>query len=356
MGDASLAEESGIIVIRGPEDLLKKFVGAEGSETSGLLLNLAEVTGFDKKFLERESYLFDSSVLHSGYLKIEYDGPEWSYISASVVRTGKNIELYSRASNEYGVHRYFALTKKGKKFVYSIDLESDQLDSKEGAEEALHQLMEWLARIPEEVNQYFPSLSDIEVDSIVPPKSYVPERLAINMECKLDLSVTEQTIREAIDGKFGDFTLTTYKNSEHAGGSYCGFWDKIRIKTMDLKPQHFESYKRASWVPISRDEKTAKELLELLISAGIYPKFAIEYFGDQSAPYIIHHFDGEEIQTLFDSSDFTDQELEILTRDSGELDMKVNWFSFAFEQIRYLHENFGIKKYARDRLAYLANK
>ncbi len=33
--------------------------------------------------------------------------------------------------------------------------------------------------------------------------------------------------------------------------------------------------------------------------------------------------------------------------------MKINWFDLQFEQIKYLHENFGLKKYADGRVKHL---
>jgi hypothetical protein len=350
-----VAEESGILVIKGPEALLKKFIGAENSDTTELLSELAEVTGMQRKHLDREDYVFYSAEMKAGYLKLEYDCSEWSFISVSIVHTAKDIELYSRVSNEYGVKRYFALTNKGKKFVYSIDPESGQLDKKKGAEEAVHQLKEWLDRIPEDVNNNFPSLSNIDIDSIVPPKLLKKKKLKINLKCKFDSSITEDDINEALQNKFNDYELTIYKNSEHSGGSHCGYWDKCRIQTMNLKPEYFESYKIGFWFPITRGKKTANDLLGLLIAAGIPPRYAIEFYGESSNPYKIHYIDGENLQTIFDSSLYSELELEALCNDAAsDLDMKINWFSLEFEQIRYLDENFGLKKYVDERLKVLS--
>lgn len=349
-----MAEENGIIVIKGPESLLKKFIGAEGSDASSLLLEFSEITGMQRKFLDRESYQFYSAEVDSGYLKIEYDCSEWSYISASIVHSAEGVELYSRVTNEYGVQRYFALTNKRKRFVYSIDPESGQLNKKKGAEEAVHQLNEWLDRIPGSLKETFPELSNIDIDSIVPKKLRKKKKLKINLKCKFDHSVTEDEINNALLGKFNDFELTSYVNSEHAGGSHCGYWEQCRIQTMKLSNDYLETYKVGFWLPITRGKKTSKDLIELLVESGIVPTYSIEFYGERSAPYKILNYDGQSLNVIFDSSEYSDESLNALCEDvNKELNMKINWFDLQFEQIKYLHENFGLKKYADGRVKHL---
>lgn len=340
-----MAEESGIVVIKGPEDLLKEFLVAKDSNCSALLRKLAEVAGIEKSDFDRETYLFDSIEMRSGYLKIEYSGPEWSYITNLIVNEGSGVQIYSRSNDEYGIYSFFALTSKGKKFVYTIDSDNEKYEGQEGSEEAIVHVNQWLSLIPKKVNSVFQVLTDVDLDLIIPSVSPESDGTKINLKCKFDVSVTMQEISDALRGEYNDFTLTTYKDSEHAGGSYCGYWDEIRIKTMSLKPDKFESYKVAFWLPISDGNKTAKQLLELLLSSGLKPEYAIEFFGDQSTPYVIHYIDNAIIQTIFDSKDYTDDDLEALSDDTAsDLDMKINWYNLEFEQIKYLHHRFGIKQ------------
>lgn len=351
-----MAEESGIIVIKGPEDLLKYFLVAKSSNSSDLLHKLAEITGIEACELDHEAYLFHSAVIRSGYLKIEYSGPEWSYLVKLIVNAGKGIQIYSRSNNEYGLYGFFALTSKGKKFVYTIDSDNDNLEEQEGSEEAIDNVNQWLSLIPKKVNSAFPVLTDVDLGSIVPALSLEQGEAKINLKCKFDASVTMQEISDALRGEYNDFTLTTYKDSEHAGGSYCGYWDSIRIKTMELKPDDFETYKVAFWFPISDGKKTAKQLLELLLNAGLKPEYAIEFFGEQSTPYIIHYIDNTNIKTIFESKDYTDNELEALSDNKdNDIDIKINWYNLEFEQIKYLHQKFGIKQYADKKLRDTAN-
>lgn len=361
-----MAEEYGEIILKAPERILKSFIGAKNSDISANLSALSDYTGVDKKYFEREHYEFTSAKLKSGYLKIAYDCSEWSYIAESIVRYGKGVEIYAQCGNEYGIHKFFALTKKAKKFSFSVDAESEEFENEESIEHTLEQINEWVYRVPNSVKKSFPDFCEVDTDKIIPINLSNKSKPQVNLNIRFDVPVTEKQITDVLHDEYNEFELKRYENSKRIEDEDSigflrpglGYWEENRIEIMNLQPEHFKTFTVAEWFPISENhDKTAEDLLEILLEAGLSPTYAINFFGNKLRPYRILLCNNSSVDCIFDCNDYTEKELNFLSDDENDdLGMKVNGLPLQFEQIAFVHEKYSLKENAEMRLTTFREK
>ena len=353
-----MSEEWGEIILKGPNEILEKLAKSKGINISESLSNIRDFAGIKSPFFEREDYQFHTSYYKSGYLKLDYDCSEWSYIAAGIVREGKGVEVYGRCCNDDGVYRFFALPENAKKFMFSFGAECEDLGVEGGVTKAIEQVDEWVSRVPEDVKKLFPQFCTIDI-----PCLYHEEKVNIlpqvNLYVRLEETTNIDQIEKILGNDYSEFVIYKYVDSQYvSGGGSSVYWEERRLNTMKLERNLFDTFNVGRWFSEGQEKPIETEkLIGLLTEASINISYVIEFYDHSSAPYKVLNIENNRLNTIFDSNDYSEEQLSMLNSDIDEtLNMKVNWFCLEFEQIKFIHENYTLKGYVDKRLSELTEK
>lgn len=168
-----MAEESGRLALKAPEQLLKKLTELSGADVTEVLAELFEYAGIESKAYERETYRFDKAVVAGEYLLIEYSESccEWSYIANAIVKKGKDIEVYANCNcYSASTYEYYALDNTGKKVIFSLPLENaDEIvqEDEEFIDRTTEQSVQWKSMIPEQVKLVSPEFCEVQLEEFL---------------------------------------------------------------------------------------------------------------------------------------------------------------------------------------------
>ncbi len=342
-----MAEEWGSIVIKAPADARKVFM-RDKDDLSAAVKQLAKFCGADIGRIERAELHAHSITNKAGFVRLDFDGSNWIEFSAALLSSAQKIAYYARHSDEYGTNTYFSLTPAGKKISVSHDLEADEEN-----EDVLVELGRWVGSLPAALTRAFPDFPLKNGEYIKPGavKKKAKRKTQVNLYCYFTKPITVDTVQRGVSERFREFS-----QREKSGG---GFADDLFSALLGVKQKEEEPVEPEpvvlEWFPICADRsKTAEDLLnELrrLTSATIY---AYNFFGEVSCPYRILRCDQDGIEEIFNSDEYTDDELDLLDEyKDPELVKQIKWFAPEVDSLEQIHEKYGLRQYAGEHIARL---
>lgn len=152
-----MAEEWGTVVFKANKEITNLFLGSEQSLGLKKISNYCDnsIAGIDDRNLDA-----DSLDLEKGYIHFSFYGSDWLDVSLHIVKYGKNVEWYSRISDEYGCLYFYAINADGEKVGFSVETGGDYCEIEGYEEESLEKIENWKSKLPQQVKSTFPDFVD----------------------------------------------------------------------------------------------------------------------------------------------------------------------------------------------------
>ncbi|AOE48783.1 hypothetical protein [Kangiella sediminilitoris] len=163
-----MAEASGYVVIKAPEQLMKTVLNDFDDVSYDSMVALFKHAGIDAtkgsdssswSLNEWDRFTAEDMELVDGYLRIITFGDDWMPAIKTLIKEGKDIEVYGKISHEYGFDEYYILNKDGESYFENVDFEGDHNVERE---EEIGEI--WLQMAPLEIREDLSESIDIEED------------------------------------------------------------------------------------------------------------------------------------------------------------------------------------------------
>ncbi len=114
----------------------------------------------DSSVIEKLDERIEKSKIVSGYVKIYFEYSHWAWISRTLAKKAKGIEVYANIEDDYGEVQLYALNPQQQRFEFSFDQGGDMWDQDGYEDEVIENLDHWISLIPEQVKRLFPDFAD----------------------------------------------------------------------------------------------------------------------------------------------------------------------------------------------------
>lgn len=343
-----MAEEWGSIVIKAPADARKAFM-RDKDDLPTAVEHLSDFCDADISCVNLAELRAHSITNKAGYIRLDYDGPNWLEFSVAMLSNARNIAYYARHGDEYGTNTYFSLTPAGKKISVAHDLEGD-----EDNEDILVELGRWVGSLPAALTRAFSDFP-LKEDGYIKPgavKKKSKPKPQVNLYCYFTKPISVDKVQKGVSERFREFEQRKKKTSG-------GFEDALFSALLGVKQKEDDSDEPEpvvlEWFPIcSNRSKTAEDLLVELSGLTSGTIYANNFFGESSFPYRILRCDQDGIEEIFNTDEYTEDELDLLDEyKDQELVKQINWFAPKVDSLEQIHEKYGLRQYAADHIARL---
>ncbi|WP_223669857.1 ankyrin repeat domain-containing protein [Kangiella shandongensis] len=161
-----MAEASGYVLIKAPEQLMKTLLSDFDEVTYESMTALFKHAGIDAskssdssscQLHEWSRFTAEGMELVDGYLRIITFGDEWMPAIKTLIKKGKDLEVYGKISHEYGYDEYYVLNNDGESYFEYVDFEGDHNVERE------KEIGEtWLELAPSEIREDLSGSLDVE--------------------------------------------------------------------------------------------------------------------------------------------------------------------------------------------------
>lgn len=168
-----MSEENGMLLIKASSELLKKMAAQVGEDATEVLSELFQFAEVDSNVYERETYCFDSAQIIDDYILLKYDESccEWSYIANTLMKKGKNIEIYANCNcYDESTFEYYALDNTGKKIAFDLPIENaDEIvqEDEEFVDRVTEKSQQWKSMIPQKVITVSPEFAEVQLEQFL---------------------------------------------------------------------------------------------------------------------------------------------------------------------------------------------
>ena len=154
-----MAEEWGTVIFKADKEIIDLFTG---SDQLIALKNILSNCDSDIEDIDKRNLDFENLEVQKGYAFFTFSGADWLDISLNIVKCGKNIEWYSRISDDYGCVYFYALKPGGDNVGFSVETGGDYCEIEGYEEESLEKIENWKATLPDELKSTFPDFIDTD--------------------------------------------------------------------------------------------------------------------------------------------------------------------------------------------------